>query len=65
MSILFLLIPLAVVMVTIFVGLLFWATRNGQFDDLDSPAMRPVLDDDRAPRQPVRLVSQSGQAPDA
>ena len=65
MSILFLLIPLAVVMVTIFVGLLFWATRNGQFDDLDSPAMRPVLDDDRAPRQPVRPVSQSSSATDA
>lgn len=51
MNILYLLIPLALVLLAIFVGLFFWATKSGQFDDLDSPAMRPVLDDDRAPRR--------------
>ncbi len=51
MIILYLLIPLALMLLVIFVGLFFWATKSGQFDDLDSPAMRPVLDDDRAPRR--------------
>ncbi|MEO0616885.1 MAG: cbb3-type cytochrome oxidase assembly protein CcoS [Pseudomonadota bacterium] len=51
MNILYLLIPLALMLLVVFVGLFFWATRSGQFDDLDSPAMRPVLDDDRAPRR--------------
>ena len=54
MNILYLLIPLALVLLVIFVGLFFWATKSGQFDDLDSPAMRPVLDDDRAPRRVIR-----------
>lgn len=27
----------------------FWATKSGQFDDLESPAWSVVMDDDRAP----------------
>ena len=27
----------------------FWAVGSGQFDDLDTPAMRIVLDDDSKP----------------
>ena len=49
MTILFLLIPLGLLLVTIAVGAFFWATRTGQFDDLDSPAWSVVLDDDRQP----------------
>lgn len=50
MTILFLLIPLGLLLVGIAVGAFFWATRSGQFDDLDSPAWSIVLDDDRQPR---------------
>ena len=49
MTILFLLIPLGLLLVAIAVGAFFWATRTGQFDDLDSPAWSVVLDDDRRP----------------
>ncbi|MCX7141000.1 MAG: cbb3-type cytochrome oxidase assembly protein CcoS [Proteobacteria bacterium] len=46
MDILFLLIPLSVVLV-FFIGILFWfALRGGQFDDLESPGLNVVLDDD-------------------
>jgi cbb3-type cytochrome oxidase maturation protein len=31
------------------VAAFFWAVRSGQFDDLESPAWRILLDDDRAP----------------
>ena len=51
MTILYLLIPLGLILVAIAVGAFFWATRSGQFDDLESPAWSVVLDDDRAPRQ--------------
>ena len=27
----------------------FWAVGSGQFDDLDTPAMRVILDDDTRP----------------
>jgi len=50
MSILYLLIPLGLIMLAIGVAAFFWATRSGQFDDLDSPAWSVVMDDDKAPR---------------
>jgi cbb3-type cytochrome oxidase maturation protein len=47
MDILFLLIPLSIVLV-FFIGILFWfALRGGQFDDLESPGLNVVLDDDK------------------
>lgn len=49
MTILFLLIPLGLLLLAIAVGAFFWATRSGQFDDLDTPAWRILLDDDRRP----------------
>lgn len=49
MTVLYLLIPLSVLLLTIAVVAFFWATRQGQFDDLDSPAMRIIMDDDSRP----------------
>jgi cbb3-type cytochrome oxidase maturation protein len=46
-DILFLLIPLSVVLVFL-TGAVFWyALRGGQFDDLESPGLNVVLDDDK------------------
>ena len=46
MDILFLLIPLSVVLVFL-IGWFFWrAVDSGQFDDLDTPALRILTDDD-------------------
>ena len=46
MESLFLLIPLSILLVFL-IGLIFWwATRSGQFDDLQGPAHRILLDDD-------------------
>jgi cbb3-type cytochrome oxidase maturation protein len=47
MNILYLLLPLALVVVIIFVGFYLWAAKHGQFDDLDSPAHRILLDDSK------------------
>lgn len=49
MNILYLLIPLALLLLGGAVWAFFWAVGNGQFDDLDTPAMRIVMDDDKAP----------------
>ncbi len=49
MTILFLLIPLAVVLMGAAAAAFLWALRAGQFDDLESPALRILVDDDRAP----------------
>lgn len=49
MEILFVLIPLSLILLGIAVWAFFWAVRSGQFDDLDSPAYRILLDDDEEP----------------
>ena len=46
MSILFALIPLTIVLLLVAVWAFFWAVRTGQFEDLDTPAVRVLLDDD-------------------
>ena len=49
MSILYVLIPLAVLLLAFAVWALVWAIRTGQFDDLESHAWSVVLDDDQKP----------------
>ncbi len=49
MNIIFVLIPLGLVLLAFAIWAFFWAVGNGQFDDLDTPAWRILLDDDRRP----------------
>lgn len=49
MSILYLLIPLGLLLLVLAIAAFFWAVGSGQFDDLDSPAMSVVMDDDSKP----------------
>lgn len=51
MSILYILIPLAVVLLAIAIWALIWAIKNGQFDDLETHGWSVVLDDDQKPPQ--------------
>ncbi len=46
MDIIFLLIPLALVLVVIIVWVFMWAVRSDQFDDLEGPAHRILMDED-------------------
>jgi cbb3-type cytochrome oxidase maturation protein len=51
MSVLYVVVPLALFIVGVAVGAFVWAAKRGQFDDLDTPAMRMLHDDDaREPR---------------
>lgn len=47
MNILFLMIPMALALGIVFVGIFFWAAGNGQLDDLDTPAHRILNDNER------------------
>ena len=58
MTILYLLIPLGLILLGIAISAFFWATRSGQFDDLESPAWSVVLDDDRKPRTTTAATAQ-------
>ena len=46
MEIIYLLIPLALVLVVVIVWFFMWAVRSEQFDDLEGPAHRILMDDD-------------------
>jgi cbb3-type cytochrome oxidase maturation protein len=58
MEIVYLLVPLAGLLAFGVVAALFWAVRSGQFDDLEGPGQRILMDDDDAP--PSRQVANVG-----
>ncbi|MGG7606161.1 cbb3-type cytochrome oxidase assembly protein CcoS [Massilia sp. BKSP1R2A-1] len=47
MEALYLLIPLSVMLVALAVWIFFGAAESGQFEDLEGPGMRILVDDDR------------------
>lgn len=51
MSVLFIVVPLAFLLAGGFLVAFLWSVKRGQFDDLDSPAMRAVFDDEPATRR--------------
>jgi cbb3-type cytochrome oxidase maturation protein len=53
MSVLYIVVPLALFIVAVAVGAFVWATNRGQFDDLETPAMRMLHDDEE--RRPPQL----------
>ncbi len=46
MSVVFIVVPLALLIVLVAVVAYIWSARSGQFDDLDTPAVRMLHDDD-------------------
>lgn len=46
MSIIFVLIPLAIIIVSIAVGVFFWAVKSNQFEDLERQGYSILFDDD-------------------
>lgn len=54
MEVIYGLIPGMLLFGLVMVGVLFWAARSGQYDDLEGPANRILMDDDDPllPQQP-------------
>lgn len=46
MDIIYLLLPVALLIVVIIIAIFFWAVKSDQFDDLEGPAYRILMDDD-------------------
>jgi cbb3-type cytochrome oxidase maturation protein len=52
MEIMYLLVPVSVILVFL-IGILFWwSLRSGQFDDMEGPAYRILMDDDKVAAEP-------------
>jgi cbb3-type cytochrome oxidase maturation protein len=52
MEVIYLLIPLSLLLVGLIVWVFLWAIRSGQFDDLEGPAHRILMDDDSPEKKP-------------
>jgi len=62
MGVIFILLPLALLFVGIALAWFIWAVRSGQFEDLETPAVR-ILFDDEPPELSTPAVSDtSGDA---
>lgn len=57
MTVLYILVPIAILLVVIAIWVFNWAVNNGQYDDLDSPAHSILFDED----DPAHLAAQKRQ----
>ena len=46
MEVIFIVLPLAILLAGAFLVAFLFSARNGQFDDLDTPQIRVLMDDD-------------------
>lgn len=46
MSVIYIVVPLAFVLAGGFLAAFLWSVRKGQFDDMDSPSVRMLFDED-------------------
>ncbi|UCH52771.1 MAG: cbb3-type cytochrome oxidase assembly protein CcoS [Pseudomonadota bacterium] len=53
MEVVFLLVTLALVLAGVVIWAFFWAIRSGQFDDLEGPAHRILMDDAEPQGEPT------------
>ena len=60
MDILYLLIPLSLVFVAVIAYVFLWAVKSGQFEDLEGPAHRILMDDE--PINPTEGPSTVGKS---
>lgn len=52
MNVIFLLLPLALILALFFVLLFLWANKRGQFEDLDTPGKRILLEENPKSQNP-------------
>lgn len=63
MEIMYLLIPLSVILVFLIAAVFWWSLRSGQYDDLEGPGYRVLMDKDRPETQIAPSDVELGQKP--
>lgn len=63
MAALYVMIPVAMIIVALAIKLFFWAVDNGQYEDLDSPA-HSILFDDEDPMHKAGMKHQPSKKTD-
>ncbi|MFC5407822.1 cbb3-type cytochrome oxidase assembly protein CcoS [Larkinella bovis] len=59
MQVIFFMIGISLVLALGFLGAFFWSMRHGQHDDLYTPSIRVLLDDDPKPHSQPQTINQS------
>ena len=65
MEVIYTLIPGMIFLGLMIVGVLIWAVRKGQYDDLEGDGQRILMDDDDKPVNPRQVKRQGKNFPDA
>jgi len=60
MSIIYVLIPIAIIIVAVAIAIFFWAVKTNQFEDLDRQGYSILFDDDLPPEE-KKLAEQRKQ----
>jgi cbb3-type cytochrome oxidase maturation protein len=53
MEVITILIPIAIVLALLFIVGFIWMTMTGQYDDLETPAMRMLLEEKKIPQKDI------------
>ena len=61
MDILYLLVPISLLFVFVIAAVFWWSLKSGQYEDLDGPGHRILMDDDRAVVPTERTTVDSDQ----
>jgi len=64
MNIIYLLLPVALIIVGIIIWLFMWAVKSDQFDDLEGPAYKILMDDDKPARSSTKPAVDTDASPD-
>ncbi|NNF58121.1 MAG: cbb3-type cytochrome oxidase assembly protein CcoS [Rhodothermaceae bacterium] len=64
MTVLYVLVPLALALAALAVAGFRWAVRDGQFDDVETPALRILLDDIEGPARGYEPPSSTSASSD-
>jgi cbb3-type cytochrome oxidase maturation protein len=56
MESIYLLVPISILLVFCIAAVFWWSVRSGQFDDLEGPGFRILMDDDERPPPPIDSV---------
>jgi|TARA_Y100000296_G_scaffold10699_1_gene12405 cbb3-type cytochrome oxidase maturation protein len=64
MSIIYVLIPIAIIIVAVAIVIFFWAVKTNQFEDLDRQGYSILFDDDLPPEE-KKLAEQRKQLQDS
>ena len=57
MSVIYVLIPIAIILTALGIYLFFWAVKTEQFDDLEKQGLSILFDDDNKAQQPKNQTS--------